>query len=51
MISLNFIFRKKTNFRETEFFHSFLDQIDNIKRFNLDDESLFIEFKHKLLNE
>ena len=44
-------FRKKTNFRETEFFHSFLDQIDKIKRFNLDDESLFIEFKHKLLNE
>lgn len=44
-------FRKKTNFKETEFFHSFLNQIDNIKRFNLDEESLFIEFKQKLLNE
>lgn len=43
-------FRKKTNFKETEFFHSFLNKIDNIKKFNLDDESLFIELKQKLSN-
>ena len=44
-------FRKKTNLRENEFFHLFLNQIDNIKKFNLDDESFFIQFKHKLMNE
>lgn len=44
-------FRKKTNFRENEFYHMFLKQIENIKKFNLDEESLFIEFKQRLLNE
>ena len=44
-------FRKKTNLRENEFFHLFLNQIDNIKKFNLDDESFFIQFKQKLMNE
>ena len=43
-------FRKKTNFRENEFYHMFLKQIENIKKFNLDEESLFIEFKSKILN-
>mgnify|MGYP001174355925 FL=1 len=44
-------FRKKTNFKENEFYHLFLNQIENIKKFNLDEESLFIEFKQRLLNE
>ncbi|MBD1140697.1 AAA family ATPase [Pelagibacterales bacterium SAG-MED39] len=32
------------------FSHYFLYRIKNIKKFNLDDESLFIEFRYKLLN-
>jgi len=31
-------------------YHSFLHKIHNIEKFNLDDESLFMEFKSKLLN-
>ena len=30
--------------------NNFLRKINNIKKFNLDDESLFIDFKHKVLN-
>jgi DNA polymerase-3 subunit delta' len=32
-------------------FHNFIDKIHNMKKFNLDEESLFLEFKSKLLNE
>tara|TARA_Y100000591_G_scaffold18895_1_gene14106 strand:+ start:3472 stop:4392 length:921 start_codon:yes stop_codon:yes gene_type:complete len=31
-------------------FNSFLKKIDNVKKFNLDQESLFIEFQSKILN-
>jgi DNA polymerase III subunit delta' len=31
-------------------YHNFLDKIHNTEKFNLDDESLFMEFKSKLLN-
>ncbi len=33
------------------FYHNFITQIHNTEKFNLDDESLFLEFKTKLLNE
>ena len=32
-------------------YHNFLYKINNTERFNLDEESLFLEFKSKLLNE
>ena len=32
-------------------YHLFLDKIHNTEKFNLDEESLFLEFKIKLLNE
>ena len=32
------------------FYHYFIDKINNTEKFNLDDESLFLEFKSKLLN-
>ena len=31
------------------FYHSFLKKINNVEKFNLDEESLFLEFKSKLL--
>ena len=34
-----------------DFFNYFLKRINDTKKFNLDEESLFIEFKSKLLNE
>ena len=33
------------------FYHNFLNKINNTEKFNLDEESLFLEFKSKLLNE
>ena len=33
------------------FYHNFITKIHNTEKFNLDDESLFLEFKTKLLNE
>ena len=33
------------------FYDYFIKQIDNVKRYNLDEESFFLEFKHKMLNE
>ncbi len=33
------------------FYHNFLSKIDNVEKFNLDEESLFLEFKSKLLHE
>ena len=33
------------------FYHSFLKKINNVEKFNLDEESLFLEFKSKLLHE
>jgi len=32
------------------FYHNYLDKINNTERFNLDEESLFLEFKSKLFN-
>ena len=33
------------------FYHSFVSKVHNTEKFNLDEESLFLEFKSKLLNE
>ena len=33
------------------FYHNFLNKIRDVERFNLDEESLFMEFKSKLFNE
>ena len=33
------------------FYHNFMIKIHNTEKFNLDEESLFLEFKSKLLNE
>ena len=32
------------------FYHNFINKINNTEKFNLDEESLFLEFKSKLLN-
>jgi len=32
------------------FYHSFINNVHNVEKFNLDEESLFLEFKSKLLN-
>jgi DNA polymerase III subunit delta' len=34
-----------------DFYHSYIKKINNAEKFNLDEESLFLEFKSKLLNE
>ncbi len=41
---------KKVSSKYENFRNYFLKQVDYIKRYNLDEESLFIEFKDKLLN-
>lgn len=33
------------------FYHKFVNKINNAEKFNLDEESLFLEFKSKLLND
>jgi|TARA_B110000881_G_scaffold205792_1_gene208560 DNA polymerase-3 subunit delta' len=33
------------------FYYNFINKINNVEKFNLDEESLFLEFKSKLLNE
>ena len=37
-------------YKKKDIYNYFLKKIDNTKRFNLDEESLFIEFKTKVLN-
>ena len=40
----------KANNSLLNFYHDFINKIHNTEKFNLDDESLFFEFKSKLLN-
>ena len=55
---VNFIelfFLKEYKLRKTKksllkFYHNFITKIHNTEKFNLDEESLFLEFKSKLLN-
>ena len=44
---------KLTNAKNSllNFYHDFLKKIDVVEKFNLDEESLFLEFKSKLLHE
>ena len=37
-------------FRNIDLYDYFVKQYSNVKRFNLDEETFFIEFKQKLLN-
>ena len=41
---------RKTKQKLLNFYHNFINKINNTKKFNLDEESLFLEFKSKLLN-
>jgi len=41
----------KTKVSLLNFYHSFINKINDSEKFNLDEESLFLEFKSKLLNE
>ena len=40
----------KTKQKLLNFYHNFINKIHNTEKFNLDEESLFLEFKSKLLN-
>ena len=48
-----FYFRKKVKLsksRTFEYYDYFLRRINDTKKFNLDEESLFMEFEYKILN-
>ncbi len=47
---IELFFNNEFNPKKIDIYHSFLKKIDETKKFNLDDESLFIEFKTKILN-
>ena len=42
---------KKVSIKSFDLYSYFINKINKVKRFNLDEESLFIELKSKLLNE
>ncbi len=44
-----FSYLKSNNFNE--FYTKFIESVENVKRFNLDIESIFIQFRHHLTNE
>ena len=48
---IEFFLVKKISYKNIELFNYFLRKINNLKKFNLDEEVFFIEFKSKLLNE
>ena len=48
---LEFYLSNKVFFKNFVFSNYFLKRIEDVKNFNLDEESLFIEFKHKILND
>ena len=41
---------KNISIKYSHFYSYFLKQFENVKKFNLDEESVLIEFKHKFLN-
>ena len=50
---IEFFFRKKISsieLKTPDFYSYFIKKIDDIKKFNLDEDSIFIEFEHKALN-
>ena len=52
-IELYFLKEYKMNTKKSllSIYHNFINRIHNTEKFNLDEESLFLEFKSKLLNE
>ncbi len=48
LIELYFV--KRMSLDNISFYNKFLKKIDNVKKFNLDEDSLFLEFKSKVLN-
>ena len=48
---IEYYFLTKTTLKDINFYNNFLKKINYVKRFNLDEESLFLEFKSKVLNE
>ncbi len=48
---IEYYFLTKTSLEDISFYNDFLKKVNYVKRFNLDDESLFLEFKSKVLNE
>ena len=47
---IEFYFVTKISLNDISFSNRFLKKINNVKKFNLDDETLFLEFKSKVLN-
>jgi DNA polymerase-3 subunit delta' len=47
---IEFYFVTKISLNDISFCNRFLKKINNVKKFNLDDETLFLEFKSKVLN-
>tara|TARA_Y100000741_G_scaffold362451_1_gene348257 strand:- start:622 stop:1542 length:921 start_codon:yes stop_codon:yes gene_type:complete len=48
---LEFFLRTKNSLINSNYYHNLIRKIDKVKRYNLDEESLFIEFKEMILNE
>ena len=47
---IEFYFVTKISLNDISFYSRFLKKINNVKKFNLDEETLFLEFKSKVLN-
>ena len=47
---VEFFLRSKNSLVNSDYYYEFLKKIDKTKKFNLDEESLFIEFKEMILN-
>ena len=47
---VEFFLLKKISLSHQDIFSYFINRINDIKRYNLDEESFFIEFKSKILN-
>ncbi len=43
-------FSINTSVKDSTFYNNFMKKINDVKKFNLDEESLFLEFKSKVLN-
>ena len=47
---IEFFLRKKSSIDDFGLFDYFLKKIENTYKFNLDEETLFLEFKSKMIN-
>ncbi len=45
-----FIVKKKSDFGFDTFYYEFINKMDDIDKFNLDEESFFIDLETKVLN-